>query len=152
MRTYNPAAPEQETPVDSVNIIGTGGIYATAEDLCRFAQVFTGETDLLSEAMREASFQPEYAGGQWLEAENNVVGYGLGWDCVDLYPFHLYDIQAVTKGGDTLLMHNALIVLPEIRAERGGLHLGRFRVPTARCWPPACCSTSWRKRASSPNA
>ena len=115
VRTYNPAAPEQETPVDSVNIIGTGGIYATAEDLCRFAQVFTGEADLLSEAMREASFQPEYAGGQWLEAENNVVGYGLGWDCVDLYPFHLYDIQAVTKGGDTLLMHNALIVLPEYR-------------------------------------
>ncbi len=113
VRTYNPYQPEQETPVDSVNIIGTGGVYATAEDLCRFAQLFTGETDILSDAAREATFQPEYAHGQWLDVENNVVGYGLGWDSVDLYPFNLYGIQAVTKGGDSLLMHNSLIVLPE---------------------------------------
>ena len=113
VRTYNPYQPEQETPTDSVNIIGTGGVYATAEDLCRFAQLFTGETDILSDASREATFQPEYANGQWLDVENNVVGYGLGWDSVDLYPFNLYGIQAVTKGGDSLLMHNSLIVLPE---------------------------------------
>ena len=113
VRTYNPYQPEQETPTDSVNIIGTGGVYATAEDLCRFAQLFTGETDILTDASREATFQPEYANGQWLDVENNVVGYGLGWDSVDLYPFNLYGIQAVTKGGDSLLMHNSLIVLPE---------------------------------------
>lgn len=113
VRTYNPYQPEQETPTDAVNIIGTGGVYATAEDLCRFAQLFTGEADILSDAAREATFQPEYANGQWLDVENNVVGYGLGWDSVDLYPFNLYGIQAVTKGGDSLLMHNSLIVLPE---------------------------------------
>lgn len=113
VRTYNPSAPEQETPTDAVNIIGTGGVYATAEDLCRFAQIFTGEADILTDAAREATFHREYADGQWLDAENNVVGYGLGWDSVDLYPFNLYGIQAVTKGGDTLLMHNSLIVLPE---------------------------------------
>ena len=113
VRTYNPYAPEQETPTDSVNIIGTGGVYATAEDLCRFAQIFTGEADVLTDASCEATFHKEYADGQWLDVENNTVGYGLGWDSVDLYPFNLYGIQAVTKGGDTLLMHNSLIVLPE---------------------------------------
>lgn len=111
-RTYNPLT-GVETPVDTVNVIGTGGIYANAEDLCRFAQVFTGEEALLSDNSIEATFQPEYANGQWLDVENNTVGYGLGWDSVDLYPFNLYDIQAVTKGGDTYLMHNALVVLPE---------------------------------------
>lgn len=111
-RTYNPLT-GAETPVDTVNVIGTGGIYANAEDLCRFAQVFTGEEALLSDSAVEATFQPEYANGQWLDVENNTVGYGLGWDSVDLYPFNLYDIQAVTKGGDTYLMHNALVVLPE---------------------------------------
>ena len=113
VRTYNPYAPDQETPTDAVNIIGTGGVYATAEDLCRFAQIFTGEADVLTDASREATFHKEYADGQWLDVENNTVGYGLGWDSVDLYPFNLYGIQAVTKGGDTLLMHNSLIVLPE---------------------------------------
>ena len=113
VRTYNPYAPDQETPTDAVNIIGTGGVYATAEDLCRFAQIFTGKADVLTDASREATFHKEYADGQWLDVENNTVGYGLGWDSVDLYPFNLYGIQAVTKGGDTLLMHNSLIVLPE---------------------------------------
>ena len=113
VRTYNPYAPDQETPTDAVNIIGTGGVYATAEDLCRFAQIFTGEADVLTDASCEATFHKEYADGQWLDVENNTVGYGLGWDSVDLYPFNLYGIQAVTKGGDTLLMHNSLIVLPE---------------------------------------
>lgn len=113
VRTYNPYAPDQETPTDAVNIIGTGGVYATAEDLCRFAQIFTGEADVLTDASREATFHKEYADGQWLDVENNTVGYGLGWDSVDLYPFNLYGVQAVTKGGDTLLMHNSLIVLPE---------------------------------------
>ena len=113
VRTYNPYTPEQETPTDAVNIIGTGGVYATAEDLCRFAQIFTGEADVLTDASREATFHKEYADGQWLDVENNTVGYGLGWDSGDLYPFNLYGIQAVTKGGDTLLMHNSLIVLPE---------------------------------------
>ena len=113
VRTYNPYAPDQETPTDAVNIIGTGGVYATAENLCRFAQIFTGEADVLTDASREATFHKEYADGQWLDVENNTVGYGLGWDSVDLYPFNLYGIQAVTKGGDTLLMHNSLIVLPE---------------------------------------
>ena len=68
---------------------------------------------MLTDASREATFHKEYADGQWLDVENNTVGYGLGWDSVDLYPFNLYGIQAVTKGGDTLLMHNSLIVLPE---------------------------------------
>lgn len=113
VRTYHPNAPEQETPTDSVNIIGTGGIYSTAEDLCRFAQLYTGEADILSDRARTATFHKEYQNGQWLDTDSNVIGYGLGWDSVDLYPFSLYGIQAVTKGGDSLLMHNSLIVLPE---------------------------------------
>lgn len=114
-RTYSPYAPKQETPADSVNLIGTGGIYATAEDQCRFAQIYTGEKNILSDSSRKATMNPEYKNGQWLEAENNIVNFGLGWDAVDLYPFNLYGIKALTKGGDTMLMHNALIVLPEYK-------------------------------------
>lgn len=112
-RTYNPYNPSQETPTDSVNLIGTGGIYSTAEDQCRFAQIYTGEKHILSDSSRKATMNPEYKNGQWLDAEHNIISYGLGWDAVDLYPFSLYGIKALTKGGDTLLMHNSLIVLPE---------------------------------------
>ncbi|MGV2788619.1 serine hydrolase, partial [Clostridium perfringens] len=39
--------------------------------------------------------------------------YGLGWDSVRLFPFNQYDMKAVTKGGDTILYHASLVVLPE---------------------------------------
>lgn len=102
-----------ETPNDTANIIGSGGIYSSAEDLVTFGAIFTKAGTLLSEQAKEATMQKEYLNGQWLDVKENSFGYGLGWDCVELYPFSQYGIRALKKGGDTLLMHNALIVLPD---------------------------------------
>lgn len=112
-RTYSMLDPAQEMPSEAVGVIGTGGVYSTAEDLCRFAQVFTGEAGILSAASIEATMAKEYLSGQWLDTEDNIIGYGLGWDSVDYYPFNQYGITALVKGGDTLQYHAALIVLPE---------------------------------------
>ncbi len=103
-----------ELPVENANVIGTGGIYSTAEELTQFSEVLTGERpDLLTEASASAMQQPEYRSGVWVKDESNIFGYGLGWDAVDLAPFDDYGIKAVTKGGDTILYHSALIALPE---------------------------------------
>ncbi len=112
-RTYDAVDPKQELPVEMTHIIGTGGIYSTAEDMCRFGQLFTGESKILSENSRKAIMEKEYLRGQWLPDRANTVGYGLGWDAVSLTPFDAYGIKAVCKGGDTLQMHAQLIVLPE---------------------------------------
>lgn len=101
-------------PPENANVIGTGGIYSTAEELTLFSEVLTGErSELLSEASASAMQKPEYRKGVWVEDETNIFGYGLGWDSVDLAPFGDYGIKAVTKGGDTILYHSALIALPE---------------------------------------
>jgi len=42
-----------------------------------------------------------------------VIGYGLGWDSVGPNFFSEYGIQALFKGGDTVLYHSLLMVLPE---------------------------------------
>ena len=55
----------------------------------------------------------EYARGIWPEDTEDVVSYGLGWDSVHWYPFAYSGIQAVTKGGDTILYHAGLVVIPE---------------------------------------
>ncbi|RCX17670.1 CubicO group peptidase (beta-lactamase class C family) [Fontibacillus phaseoli] len=103
-----------ELPVENANVIGTGGIYSTAEELTLFSEVLTGERpDLLSKASATAMQKSEYRSGVWVKDESNIFGYGLGWDAVDLAPFDNYDIKAVTKGGDTVLYHSALIALPE---------------------------------------
>ncbi|HEY4391943.1 MAG TPA: serine hydrolase domain-containing protein [Paenibacillus sp.] len=110
---YSPAY-QGELPRDTVNFIGTGGIYSTAEDLARFSQIFTGNANgLLSEKSATATGKSEYKNGMWPDEADSSFAYGLGWDSVNLFPFNDYGIQALTKGGDTLLSDASLVVLPE---------------------------------------
>lgn len=103
-----------QLPNETFNVIGTGGIYSTAEDLARFSQIFTGEAEeVLSGKSAAAMAQDEYKTPLWPDDADNSIGYGLGWDSVNLYPFSEYGMKALTKGGDTLLYHASLVVLPE---------------------------------------
>ena len=104
----------EATPVDSLNVIGTGGIYSTAADLVNFAQAFMKDSnELLSKEAVEAMAAYEFDNGIWPEIADNIMDYGLGWDSVRLFPLNRYEIQALSKGGDTLLYHSTLVVLPE---------------------------------------
>ncbi|WP_106769158.1 serine hydrolase domain-containing protein [Paenibacillus faecalis] len=103
-----------QLPIETTNVIGTGGVYSTAEDLVRFSQIFTGQVDdILSAQSVRAMEQAEYKKGLWPEEADNSFDYGLGWDSVRLFPFNDYGIKALTKGGDTTMYHASLIVLPE---------------------------------------
>jgi len=109
----------EETPVDTINIIGTGGLYSTAEDLCKFGQIFMSNPtnkiaqNMLSENAKTATKQKEYKKGFGPDQKDGVFGYGLGWDSVDAYPYSGYNLQSLIKGGDTQLYHSSLIVIPE---------------------------------------
>ncbi len=111
---YSPAFNGQ-LPSENYNIIATGGMYSTAEDLVKFSQIFTGHVDnILSKKSVEAMAQEEYKRGMWPEqTDPSSIAYGLGWDSVNLFPFNEYGIKALTKGGDTMNYHSSLVVLPE---------------------------------------
>lgn len=103
-----------DLPDENANILGTGGIYSTAEEVTLFSEVLMGKRpELMSTESALAMQAKEYRKGIWVEDETNTYGYGLGWDSVDLSPFDQYGIKAVTKGGDTILYHAALVALPE---------------------------------------
>lgn len=103
-----------QLPNETTNAIGTGGIYSTAEDLVRFSQILTGQVDgILSEKSVRAMEEKEYKKGLWPKEEDNSFDYGLGWDSVRLYPFNDYGMKALVKGGDTIMYHASLVVLPE---------------------------------------
>ncbi|SYX83308.1 serine hydrolase domain-containing protein [Paenibacillus alvei] len=103
-----------QLPIESVNVIGSGGISSTAEDVVRFSQLFMGQgKGILSNKAVKAMEQEEYKKGMWPGDGDNVFNYGLGWDSVKLYPFNRYGIKALSKGGDTILQHASLVVLPE---------------------------------------
>jgi CubicO group peptidase (beta-lactamase class C family) len=107
------------TPPETFNIFATGGVYSTAENLCQFGHIFMDSPgsdsmqEFLSDQAKQSLRNKEYALGMWPELDANMLGYGLGWDSVDLYPFDRYGIQALVKGGDTTLYHGSIIVLPE---------------------------------------
>lgn len=104
----------QKLPTEYLNSIGAGGLYSSAEDLCRFGMTFTKNNGkLLSASSVAAMMVQEGRKGQWCEEYSGMMDYGLGWDSVDTYPFADYGITAVEKGGDSLLYHGELMVFPE---------------------------------------
>ena len=103
----------RELPQESLGIVGTGGIYATASDLATFGGLFCGENEVLSLSAQQQTMADEYARGIWPEDTEDLLSYGLGWDSVHFYPFAYDGIQALAKGGDTLQYHAGLVVLPE---------------------------------------
>ncbi|WP_409179038.1 serine hydrolase domain-containing protein [Brevibacillus fortis] len=103
-----------QLPIESVNAIGSGGISSTAEDVVGYSQIFMGQGErILSDKAVKAMEQEEYKKGMWPGDGDNSINYGLGWDSVKLYPFSEYGIKGLAKGGDTVLQHAILVVLPE---------------------------------------
>ena len=111
-KTYR-GADTRALPQDCLNLVGTGGIYATASDLAAFGGVLTG-TKLLRQSSLNAMAAPEYDRGIWPDTDApDALRYGLGWDAVEWLPFSQSGIQALVKGGDTLRYHAGLVVIPE---------------------------------------
>ncbi|OON98711.1 MAG: hypothetical protein ATN35_03880 [Epulopiscium sp. Nele67-Bin004] len=102
----------QDSPTEMLNLIGTGGMYSTAEELCLFADAFFLGEDMLTKESIDMTKAPEYQNGLWLD-EKTSMEYGLGWDEVNLYPFNEQDVQVLVKGGDTLQYHASLVVAPD---------------------------------------
>ena len=111
-KTYRGADP-RALPQDCLNLVGTGGIYATASDLAAFGGALIG-TKLLRQSSLNAMAAPEYDRGIWPDTDApDALRYGLGWDAVEWLPFSQSGIQALVKGGDTLRYHAGLVVIPE---------------------------------------
>lgn len=105
----------RQLPWQNVQCLASGGIYSTAEDLCKFSQLFMGcGNGILSEESLQAMASPESKNDRIGNLEGySSYGYGLGWDSVDAYPYSAYGIKALTKGGDTMTYGASLTVLPE---------------------------------------
>ena len=111
-KTYR-GADTRALPQDCLNLVGTGGIYATASDLAAFGGALIG-TKLLRQSSLNAMAAPEYDRGIWPDTDApDALRYGLGWDAVEWLPFSQSGIQALVKGGDTLRYHAGLVVIPE---------------------------------------
>ena len=103
-----------ELQPQTLGVIGSGGVYATAEDLCRFATLFMDSADgsVLGKSSVEEMAKIQHQMELVAPGTDTVFRYGLGWDCVEQYPFNRYGIQALSKGGSTFAYFANLTVLP----------------------------------------
>lgn len=107
-------AQNDKNAVDTFAISGTAGMYSTAEDLCRFSDIFMKNNTILSEDAKNKMRNDEYLKGVWAKTTpDTAMKFGLGWDDVSGYPFDQYGIKALNKDGDTYIYHGDLMVLPE---------------------------------------
>ncbi len=89
-------------------VIGAGGIYATASDTARFgAAFFAGDNRILSEASKTAMATP------WSDKDIYMDENGLGWDFVSMDRYEDAGITVLGKGGDSLMNHAFLLLAPE---------------------------------------
>lgn len=114
VKTYIPSS-DITLPSESLNMIGAGGIYSSAKNLCEFATIFmdNSSSSVLNSTSVKAMENKEYLNGFWPEDKPSTLSYGLGWDSVYTYPFENYGIKALSKGGDTLFYHGNLTILPD---------------------------------------
>jgi len=100
---------------ENFGVIGSGGVYASMEDLCWFATIFMDSADgsVLSKQSTDEMAKNQHRNEMVPQGADTIMRYGLGWDSVDPYPFNQLGIKALSKGGDSYRYHTNLTVLPE---------------------------------------
>ncbi|MGI6357689.1 MAG: serine hydrolase [Bacillota bacterium] len=110
-RAYDPDG--RALPLEVLSLLGSGGISATPEDLCRFADSFSDPPSLLQSASQLEMLrrQPTELQGK-LRAD--TFPYGLGWDYADVTPFTA-DLRLYGKSGGTAHYSSMLYTVPSYR-------------------------------------
>ncbi|MCL2498048.1 MAG: beta-lactamase family protein [Symbiobacteriaceae bacterium] len=120
-------------PYESTNILGTGGILSTAEDLCLFAEVLSGKKILSAKAAAMMA-NPEYQNCAFWpldEEQDGSTAYGLGYDLVHVHPFNKVGFTALNKGGDTMQYHASLVLIPELDIAAASVSAGASSMTNA---------------------
>ena len=99
--SYYNAPDSKKEPLEVVSLIGAGGLSSTAEDLCRFADTFSGKGKQIFSASSLTELrkvQPSLFTGKLRGAE---ITFGLGLDVTDIQKYKDKNIQIIGKNGGT---------------------------------------------------
>jgi CubicO group peptidase (beta-lactamase class C family) len=101
-------------PLETLSILGAGGLSSTAGELCRFVDAFSTGNKLLKKAsldeMRKA--QPS---AFWGKLRNPTISFGLGWDFTGLPRYDAAGVQILGKSGGTGNYSSMVFTVPDKR-------------------------------------
>lgn len=102
-------------PLESLSLLGSGGLSTTAEDLCRFADSFSPVGPHILSPVSLAEMKKvqnsEFVGK--LRGPN--PGFGLGWDFAEIPGLKARGINALGKNGGTGQYSSMLFTVPDKR-------------------------------------
>ena len=104
---------------DYAMAFGSGGIYSTASELCRYgASFFKGDETLLTEKskseMNKSNARDKYDDG-----------FGLSWDMTGMDCYDKAGVKVVIKGGNTIYQNALLMVAPDEKISISVLSSGK---------------------------
>jgi CubicO group peptidase (beta-lactamase class C family) len=112
---YYPPGKLAAEPLEVLSVLGAGGLSASAEDLCRFADSFSGKGPQILSARALAEMkkaQPAEFHGKLRAAD---VSWGLGWDVTDHEPYREQGIKVLGKSGGTGTYTTMMFAVPDKR-------------------------------------
>lgn len=104
-------------PQERINLLASGALYSTSEDLGRFAMMFLGDGAVDSTRLLSGNAIAEMAVDRTARNFNPmhsaVWAYGLGWDTVVEPGLHAVGFDGWAKGGDTNDYGAGFVVSPQ---------------------------------------
>lgn len=112
---YQPTTGKKE-PAEVLSLIGAGGFGSTAEDLCRFADTFSGsEPQILSKSGLEEMTKAHPTPFPGALKNPPDFSFGLGWDMTSLPCYRSRGIDLLAKFGQTAHYSSFIATLPAHR-------------------------------------
>jgi CubicO group peptidase (beta-lactamase class C family) len=110
---YDPKTGKRH-PLETLSVLGAGGLSSTAEELCRFMDAFSPAGRLLKKAslaeMRKAQPAPFTD-----TLRNPSMSVGLGWDMTGLPHYSAAGVQVLGKSGGTGNYSSMVYTVPDRR-------------------------------------
>jgi CubicO group peptidase (beta-lactamase class C family) len=112
-RYYDPKAGKRH-PLETLSVLGAGGLSSTAEELCRFMDAFSPAGRLLKKASVAEMRKAQPAPGA-VRLRNPAMSVGLGWDMTGLPRYDAAGVQVLGKSGGTGNYSSMVYTVPDRR-------------------------------------
>jgi CubicO group peptidase (beta-lactamase class C family) len=108
-------AKSRPEPPEALSFLGSGGLSATAEDLCRFAGSFSTSGKHLLTSGSLAEIRKNQPSRFWGKLRKPMISFGLGWDFTELPEYRQQGLTVLGKSGGTHQYTSMLFTLPDHR-------------------------------------
>lgn len=101
-------------PLETLSILGAGGLSSTPAELCRFVDAFSAGNKLLKKASLD-EMKKAQSSAFWGKLRNPPLSFGLGWDITGLPRYDAAGVQILGKSGGTGNYSSMIYTVPDKR-------------------------------------